>query len=101
MIRGTTPTFQLKIDDQTVDLTEARNVYATFEQRGTTLTKSGEDIEVTAQQVDVYFSQADSLKFSAGSIDIQLNWTYSNGARACTDIIRVTVGENLVPEVLE
>ncbi|MBR3164087.1 hypothetical protein IKF15_02175 [Candidatus Saccharibacteria bacterium] len=101
MIRGTTPTFQLKIDDQTVDLTEARNVYATFEQRGKKLTKTGEDIEVTAKQVDVYFSQAESLQFETGSIDIQLNWTYSNGARACTDIIRVTVGENLVPEVLE
>lgn len=101
MIRGTTPTFQLKIADQTVNLTEARNVYATFEQRGKKLTKTGEDIEVTAQQVDVYFSQAESLQFEVGSVDVQLNWTYSNGARACTDIIRVTVGENLVPEVLQ
>ena len=100
MIRGTTPTFELKITDNTVDLTQATNVYATFAQWGKTITKTGEDIDVSAQQVDVYFSQADSLSFSSGTIEIQLNWTYTDGSRAATNIIKVVIDDNLLPEVL-
>ena len=100
MIRGTTPTFELKITDNTVDLTQATNVYATFAQWGKTITKTGNDIDVTAQQVDVYFSQADSLSFSSGTIEVQLNWTYTDGSRAATNIIKVVIGDNLLPEVL-
>lgn len=100
MIRGTTPTFELKITDVTVDLTQATNVYATFAQWGKTITKTGNDIDVTAQQVDVYFSQADSLSFSSGTIEVQLNWTYTDGSRAATNIIKVVIGDNLLPEVL-
>lgn len=47
MIRGTTPTFQLKLADEQVDLTQALNVYATFKSREQTITKSGADLEVT------------------------------------------------------
>ena len=100
MIRGTTPTFELKITAVTVDLTQATNVYATFAQWGKTITKTGNDIDVTAQQVDVYFSQADSLSFSSGTIEVQLNWTYTDGSRAATNIIKVVIGDNLLPEVL-
>lgn len=100
MIRGTTPTFELKITDVTVDLTQATNVYATFAQWGKTITKTGNDIDVTAQQVDVYFSQADSLSFSSGTIEVQINWTYTDGSRAATNIIKVVIGDNLLPEVL-
>ena len=100
MIRGTTPTFELKITDNTVDLTQATNVYATFAQWGKTITKTGNDIDVTAQQVDVYFSQADSLSFSSGTIEVQLNWTDTDGSRAATNIIKVVIGDNLLPEVL-
>lgn len=34
MIRGTTPTFQLLIDDETVDLTEARNGFRSSSNSG-------------------------------------------------------------------
>ena len=73
MIRGTTPTFKLKIADANLDLREARNIYATFEQGSTELTKTGEDLELTVTQVedvyqneiDVFLSQAESLLFKA------------------------------------
>ena len=101
MIRGTTPTFKLLINDQSVDLTSASYVYATFKQLGgETITKTGADLTVTAQEVDVYLDQAETLKFAKGVIDVQLNWVYSNDARACTSIVRIGVGENLLPRVL-
>lgn len=100
MIRGTTPTFKLILSDETVDLTAADNVYATFEQRGNTLTKTGADLEITAQEVDVYLTQAETLSFYRGPLEIQLNWTYDGGERACSTIARISIGDNLLPEVL-
>lgn len=99
MIRGTTPTFQLKLNGD-VDLTEADNVYATFEQGCYSTTKTGDDIEVSEDQVDVYFDQSESLKFRQGFVDIQLNWTFDNGKRACSNIVKISVGKNLIGKVL-
>ena len=100
MVRGTTPTFILKFGND-IDLTLANNVYVTFEQYYTKLNKSGEDIEVTAHQVDVYLSQEETLKFAEGKAKIQVNWTYQDGKRACSDILVVDVGPNLIGSVLQ
>lgn len=96
MIRGTTPTFQLKLVGEEVDLTQANNVYATFKQEQVDITKTGEDIEVSSNQVDVYLSQAETLSFRAGTVYVQLNWTYDDGRRACSNIISINVGKNLI-----
>lgn len=101
MIRGTTPTFSLTIASDEIDLTFASNVYATFKQDKVCLTKTGEDIEVLAKRVDVYLTQAETLQFHAGTLSIQLNWTYTDGSRMCTYIASVNVGENLVGCVLQ
>ena len=100
MIRGTTPTFRFTINDDSVDLTQVDNVYVTFNQGLYSTTKTGEDIEVSARQVDVYFSQSESLKFKPGSVETQLNWTFDDGKRACSNIVKVAVGKNLVGSVL-
>ena len=101
IIRGTTPTFTLRINDPSVDFTEAENVYASFSQGKVSITKTGEDLDIYAQKIDVYLSQEETLKFSTGEIRIQLNWTYNNAARAATRIASVVVGENLIGKVLQ
>lgn len=113
MIRGTTPTFKLKITDDTLDLRGANNIYATFQQGENVITKTGEDLTVTVteetveqkttyeNEVDVYLNQTESLSFKAGNIYAQLNWTYIDGNRACTNIISIKVGSNLIGSVLE
>lgn len=101
MIKGTTPTFKLILDDETVDLTLAQNVYATFRQKDKIITKTGTDIVVSRDEVDVYFTQEETLSFQYGKIEVQLNWTYSGGLRACSTIITVDVGHNLIERVLE
>ena len=48
MIRGTTPTFTLKIsDDNDVDLSQADHIYFTISQGSKIITKSGEQVEVS------------------------------------------------------
>lgn len=101
MIRGTTPTFVLTIDE-TVDLTEASNVYVSFENDNVELVKKSGDsgVVVEAHQVSVYLTQEETLKFRK-SMEVQLNWTYANGSRGCTKIVNVPVGKNLIEEVLQ
>lgn len=102
IIRGTTPTFILKINDPTVDFTLAENVYASFTQgKHVSITKTGESLDIQAHQVGVYLSQEETLKFVEGLIEIQLNWTYDNAARAATKIASVEIGKNLIGRVIQ
>jgi len=101
MVRGTTPTFRLCLNDEYVDLTQAVNVYVSFEQKDVLITKTGEDLEILTDEVDVYLSQSETLKFIKGNVEIQLNWTYLDGRRACSNIITIEVDRNLIGDVLE
>ena len=107
IIRGTTPTFKLSLP-ASVDLTKANNIYVSFSQQSVKIVKSGEDLEVSAHEVDVYLTQEESLKFvcytydgKSNPVDIQLNWTYDDGSRACSTIVSVNVGRNLIGKVLD
>lgn len=101
MIRGTTPTFKLRLKDTSIDLTKADNIYVSFSQKSVRLMKSGEDLEVNENEVDVYLTQEESLKFVDGEVEIQINWTYDDGSRACTNIVTINVSKNLIGRVLE
>ena len=99
IIQGVTPTFTLTVPE-TIDLTEAQNVYATFSQSKTSLTKSGSDLTVREHEVDVYLSQAETLAFQKGIVSVQLNWTYADGSRGATWKKGIEWDENLLKEVL-
>lgn len=101
MIRGTTPTFKLRLKDTSIDLAKADNIYVSFSQKSVRLMKSGEDLEVNGNEVDVYLTQEESLKFVDGEVEIQINWTYDDGSRACTNIVTINVSKNLIGRVLE
>ena len=59
--RGTTPTYTCTFSDESVDLTTATNVYVTLEQGRNNITKSGDDLVVSAKRIEVYLSQRDTL----------------------------------------
>lgn len=99
--RGTTPTYRLKLNDENVDLTLANNVYVSFKGQYGGIEKTGEDLTISAHQVDVYLNQTETLKFTEGEIEIQINWTYTDGQRACTVIKTEKVGKNLIGRELE
>lgn len=104
MVRGTTPTFSLTVPE-TVDLTAAANIYVTFAtmDNQNIVTKTGDDLEVTEHQVDVFLSQEETLLFAVGKIKLQINWTYNDAGtvkRACTDLAVISVKPNLLGEVI-
>lgn len=100
MVQATTPTFVLTLPE-TVDLSQAENIYFTLKQGSVALMKTGDDLILDGQTVSVYLTQAETLGLSVGQARLQLNWTYANGERACTNIAHVAVTENLLKEVVE
>lgn len=100
MVQGTTPTFILTLPN-TVDLTAVSNLYFSLEQGSTKLRKMGNALSIDGQNISVYLTQAETLKFNTGKANLQLNWTYPDGSRACSNIVNVTVGLNLIKEVIE
>ena len=84
-----------------VDLSEPVHFYFTLKQGSTVIEKQDADLVIDEHTVSVYLSQAETLQLREGSVSIQLNWTYSNGARACSNIVSVQVSENLLKEVVE
>lgn len=100
MVQATTPTFILTLPD-TVDLSQAANIYFSLRHKNVIIEKSNDDLTVDGQTVSVYLSQAETLQLVSGAAQIQLNWTYANGSRACSNIVSVQVTENLLKEVVE
>ncbi len=99
MFQATTPTFVLTLPDD-VDLTQAETVMFSFRQGSFSIDKSGEDLTVEANTVSVYLSQSETVGLRNGLAQIQLNWTYADGSRDCTNIANVSVNPNLYKAVI-
>ena len=107
MVRATTPTLTLIIQEETADLTLARNIYVTMEQGSIKYTKTGLDLDVETRTVKVWLSQEESLALTEGQpLSVQVNWTYLDAdgvtiKRAATNVAKVNVSRQLLDEVIE
>lgn len=104
---GVTPTFTLTFDDDNLDLTAADHVYVTFKSGLTKITKSDAQLTVSAKEIEVALTQAETLAFMPTSylpcppkVDIQANWTYTGGDRAASEIFSYQFGNQLLDEVV-
>jgi hypothetical protein len=98
--KGTTPTLTLTFPENTVDLTTASNVYVTFAWSTKTLTKTGSDLAVSPHSIDVYLTQAETLRFPVGAVKVQANWVFSDGSREASNISSYDFTANLLEKVL-
>ena len=96
----TTPTFTLTFTEEELDLTQANNVYVTFESPGACLTKSGDDLTVEEKQITVRLSQEETGRLGS-TTQLQVNWTLPNGVRAASTIETVEIDRNLLRRVIE
>ena len=102
MYRGTTPTFTFTLPAG-VDLDQADNVFVTFCKTDGQLIieKTGADLEISENVVNVFLTQTETLSFPVGRVQVQLNWTYNSGEeRACSDILSINAKKNLIDRVL-
>ena len=106
MIPGCTHVLDIEIDDHSVDLLDATNVYVTLAQGSTLLTFTGEQIDIGASgyELSVGFTQEQSLQFRKGNAELQINWLMSDGDtgfyRYATDVIAVKWDKQLLRQVL-
>ena len=103
--RGTTPTYRLILQDTTIDLAEANNVYVTFAdgKYNKIIEKTGSDLYIDGNVVEIFLTQEETLKLPAGELLVQINWTYQEGTttkRAASQIVRTTSARNLKNEVI-
>lgn len=103
--RGTTPTYRLILQDTTIDLAEANDVYVTFAdgKYNKIIEKTGADLYIDGNVVEIFLTQEETLKLPAGELLVQINWTYQEGTttkRAASQIVRTTSARNLKNEVI-
>lgn len=103
--RGTTPTYRLILQDESIDLAEASQVFVTFSdgKYHMILEKTGADLYIDANTVEIFLTQEETLGLPAGEILVQINWTYLDGTttkRAASQIVRTTSARNLKNEVI-
>lgn len=96
-MQGLTPTITITVGTST-DLTEAGNVYPSIKQGKAVL--QPDDFFVSAHQVDIYLTQAETLSLAPGVAEVQLNWTYATGQRGATVPKSLRVLPNHLLEVL-
>ena len=102
VVRATTPTFIFTTEDD-VDLTLASEIHVTFDSFGVILDKTGDDLDVEAQQISVYLSQADTLSWQVGDCEVMINVKYEDGSRSSSDPddpIKFKVTKNLLARII-
>lgn len=104
MFRGTTPTYIFKTNDD-IDLTIADKVYVTFSgmDEGEIMTKTDDALVVSADTIEVYLTQQETLSFPNGKIKVQINWLYGEEGRtkrACSQKMTIDAQKNLLDRTL-
>lgn len=100
MYKGTTPTLLFTTQAE-LDLTRATDIYITLSDmnKRELMTKSGDDLIIEAKRVGVYLTQEETLTLPQ-RIQAQINWTYPNEKRMCSQIMILNVSDNLLNKVI-
>ena len=98
---GTTPTFVLTFGAQSgVDLTQAANVYVTFESGLNTITKTGTDLIIEEKSVSVTLTQEETLPMIS-PVSIQVNWITQDNKRLASEVVKCDLSRQLLMEEIE
>lgn len=106
MIPGCTHAVDLALDDRTIDLNQASDVYVTLKQGGTVITITGAALDIDGYRVTAYMTQENSLKLKdKAAVQVQINWLYTDQesntvSRCASDLATIPVGEQLLRRVL-
>lgn len=93
MYRGTTPTLTLKLKT-TVSLENLAELWATFKDATTEITKTLEDVTIddAEKTITVHLSQEETLQLHGKICQVQVRFKNSEGLAYATNICEVDVG---------
>lgn len=97
MYRGTTPTLTLTLPEGT-DFSGA-TVYVSLSDERRKEIMRVTDLEIEDNVISLFLTQEQSLALPS-TVLIQVNWTYGDGRRACSNIVSFDTKRNLINEVL-
>ena len=98
MRRGSTPTNTFEVD---LDLTAA-TIFVSYEQNGSIIIeKTGTDLTVTDESIELTLTQEETLRFRPGEVLIQIRYVFPNGTADASNIIRTTAERILKDGVIE
>jgi hypothetical protein len=95
-----TPTIKFELPED-VDTSLFQNIYFALRQRSVLIIRTGENIEVDGQNINVFLPQTETVKIRSGRASISLDWTYPNGLRGGTETEEIECEDNLIGRVLE
>lgn len=100
MIRGTTPTLEIKITG--IEVSELESIYVTLSQHKNQVTKSAEDITIDeiANKLYVPLSQEDTLVLQRGYVYVQMRAVTKDGQAVASEIVMKTMEEILKEGVI-
>lgn len=95
MIKGTTPTLEIKISG--INVSELKSIYITLKQYKKEVTKPTEDIAIDEMANTLYvpLSQEDTLTLTRGYVYVQMRAVTKDGLAVASDIKMVPVEEIL------
>lgn len=97
MYRGTTPTITLSFPEGT-DFSGA-TVYVSLSSDDRKELLRITDLDIQDNVISLYLTQEQTLALP-NRVLIQVNWTYGDGTRACSNIVSFDTKKNLINEVL-
>jgi hypothetical protein len=98
--QGLTPTITFELPED-VDTSLFHNIYFALRQRSVLIIRTGENITVDGQNINVFLPQEETVKIRSGRASISLDWTYPNGLRGGTETEEIECEDNLIGRVLE
>lgn len=100
MIRGTTPTLEIKING--IGVSELQSIYITLSQHKNQVTKSTEDITIDEINNTLYVPllQEDTLTLSRGYVYVQMRAVTKDGLAVASGIVMKTMEEILKEGVI-
>ena len=99
MYKGTTPTLLFTTEAEVLDLTRATDVYVTLSDMNKKELMTKTDLYIEPKRVGVYLTQEETLSLPQ-RIQAQINWTYLNDKRMCSQIMILNVSDNLLNKVI-
>lgn len=100
MIRGTTPTVSISVDENL----EGWEVYVTFQHANGNITKTGDGLAIQCGDVSVVsvpLSQEDTLAFPEGhTVKVQMRAVNAEGTAIATEVGRFRADEVLLESVI-
>jgi hypothetical protein len=100
MYRGTTPHVRVRVKG-VEDMAQLTKIYVTFAQKGVQIDKTGSDLTIDGDCIEMTLTQAETLSLKADKrVRVQLRATTKDGSAVASGISEVYVSEILKDGVI-